>query len=292
MSELMNGKVVLVTGATSGIGKETAIGLAKMGASLAIVGRNDIKLTDVKKEIISKTGNNEVESMICDLSSLNEVRALAADFEERFDRLDRLINNAGLIVGDRKLTADGYEYTFALDHLSPFLLTNLLLGMLKKNAPSRVITISSEAHRFGKIHFEDIMLENGYTQFKAYSQAKLANIMFTYELARRLEGTGITSNCLHPGNVRTNFAVGTHGPFRLFWSLSTPFLLSAEKGARTSIYLASSPDVAGVSGQYFKRQRPARSSRRSMKRSDAQRLWEISAKLTGLDNAAMYGADL
>ena len=225
----MTKKTVLITGATSGIGKETAMGLGRQGASLVIVGRDDKKLADVRKAIMDGTGDEDVEVMRCDLSSLKEVRALAKDFQERFDRLDVLINNAGTIIGDRRTTADGYEYTFALDHRSPFLLTNLLLDTLKKSAPARIITVSSVAHKFGRMHFEDLMFEKGYSPMKAYSQAKLANVLFTYELARRLEGQNVTSNCLHPGNVRTNFGQETHGIFRTFLSISSPFLNQRRK---------------------------------------------------------------
>ena len=223
--------------------------------------------------------------MRADLSSLTEVRRLAAEIRDRVPRLDVLINNAGTIVGDRRLTADGFEYTFALDHLSPFLLTNLLLSLLIASSPSRVVTVSSSAHRFGRIHFDDLMLEKGYTAFKAYSQAKLANVLFTYELARRLRGTGVTANCLDPGPVRTRFGNETSGLLHIGLVAVRPFELSPNRGARTSIYLASSPEVEGVTGRYFVRRRPHRSFPVTYDEGAAKRLWDVSTKLTGLGEA-------
>ena len=281
-SALMKGKVVIVTGGTSGIGKVTAFGLARKGADLILVGHNDERLRTACEEIRRTTGNNAVQPMLCDLSSLEEVRRLAGEFMEKHDRLDVLVNNAGLILRNRKSTVDGYEYTFALDHLAPFLLTNLLLDELMRAAPSRVVTVSSGAHFRGRIHFDDLMLENEWTPDKAYSQAKLANVLFTYELARRLEGTGITANCLHPGTVRTNFGQDFRGAFRIGIALFRLFMISPEKGGRTSIYLASSPEVDGVSGKYFFKCRPSQSSQESYNLDEAKRLWEESERLTSL----------
>jgi NAD(P)-dependent dehydrogenase (short-subunit alcohol dehydrogenase family) len=195
-----------------------------------------------------------------------------------------LINNAGTIVGDRRLTVDGYEYTFALDHLSPFLLTDLLLGKLKATAPSRVITVSSAAHFYGTMHFDDLMLKKGYRPFKAYGQAKLANVLFTYELAKRLDGSGITANCLHPGTVRTHFGDELGKAGRLAIVVVRPFEISPRRGARTSIYLASSPEVEGVTGKYFVSRRPRRSSGESYNLEEARRLWDVSVRLTGLQD--------
>lgn len=277
----MEGKIVLVTGATSGIGKATAMGLAKMGASMVLVGRSDDRLAATGDAIARETGNCPV-LLRADLSSMSEVRDLAARIREKVARLDVLINNAGTIVGGRRLTADGYEYTFALDHLSPFLLTNLLLDVLISSAPSRVITVSSMAHFAGKVHFDDLMLERGYGPWKAYCQTKLANVMFTYELARRLEGTGVTSNCVNPGGVRTRFGNEASGLVRFGLVAIRPLELSPEKGARTSIYLASSPEVKDVTGRYFVREKARRSSPASYDMDAARRLWEISARLTGI----------
>jgi NAD(P)-dependent dehydrogenase (short-subunit alcohol dehydrogenase family) len=278
--DAMKGKTVLITGATGGIGKATAFGLADLGATLVLVGRNDDRLTQVKDELAERD-HRGVKTMKADLSSMAEVRQLAADVVASVPRLDVLINNAGTIVGDRCLTADGYEYTFALDHLSPFLLTKLLLGTLKASAPSRIITVSSAAHYAGTMHFDDLMLERGYRPFKAYSQAKLANVLFTYELARRLEGSGVTANCLHPGTVRTNFGKELRGASRVATAIIRPFEFGPKKGARTPIYLASSPEVDGVSGRYFVRCRPHRSSVESHNKEEAMRLWEESERLTG-----------
>jgi retinol dehydrogenase-14 len=280
----MRGKVAVVTGATSGIGRSTAEGLARMGASLVLIGRNKERLASIGDEIVDGTGVAPV-LMRADLSSMAEVRRLAAEIGDKVPRLDVLINNAGTIVGDRRLTADGYESTFALDHLSPFLLTNLLLSLLIASAPSRAVTVSSSAHRFGRIHFDDLMLEKGYTAFKAYSQAKLANVLFTYELARRLRGTGVTANCLDPGPVRTRFGNEASGLLHIGLVAVRPFELSPDHGARTSIYLASSSEVEGMTGRYFVRRKPHRSSPVTYDEGAAKRLWDISARLTGLGEA-------
>lgn len=281
-SASMKGKVVLITGATSGIGRATAVVLAGLGADLILVGRSDERLRTLGEELTRTTGNRTVRTMRCDLSSMDEVRRLASEFKSANRKLDVLINNAGLILGERKLTVDGYEYTFALDHLAPFLLTNLLLDELTVAAPSRVVTVSSAAHRTGRMHFDDLMLEKGWTPFKAYSQAKLANVLFTYELARRLQGTGVTANCVHPGGVRTNFGHELGGAMKIGMAIFRPFMISPEKGARTSIYLASSPDVEGISGKYFVRSRPSESSRESYDVDEAKTLWEMSERLTRL----------
>jgi retinol dehydrogenase 14 len=278
----MSGKTVLITGATSGIGKATAMGLAGLGANLVLVSRDGAKLERTADEIAQRTRNTGVEWSVCELSSLQDVRRTAMEIKRKHPRLDVLINNAGTIVGKRKITVDGYEYTFALDHLSPFLLTNLLLDTLKASAPARIITVSSSAHLMGHIHFDDLMLAEGFTPFKAYSQAKLANVLFTYALARRLQGTGVTANCLHPGVVRTNFGKELGGAFRLGMAIARTFQIGPETGAKTSIFLASSSSVEGVSGKFFVRSREARSSKESYDQMEADRLWEMSLALTGL----------
>ena len=278
----MKGKVVIVTGATSGIGRATAEGLASMGAKLILVGRNEDRLRSTYEDIYRTTGNADLQTVRADLSSMAEVRRLAALLVSAHPHLDVLINNAGTIFGRRELTAEGYERTFALDHLSPFLLTNLLLTPLKATAPSRIITVSSSAHATGSIHFNDLMLERGYSAFKAYGQAKLANLLFTYELARRLVGTGITANCVHPGAVRTHFGDEANGLLHIGLVVVRPFEISPKQGAQTPIYLASSAEVANVSGKYFVRRRPRSSSAASYDHAAALRLWEMSAKLTGL----------
>jgi retinol dehydrogenase-14 len=286
MSELassMKGRTVMITGATSGIGKATAMGLADMGASIVMVGRSSEKLEATREEIAQKTSNEDLETMKCDLSSMGEVRKLAKEYEKRHDKLDVLLNNAGGIMGERMLTADGYEYTFALNHLCPFVLTDQLLDILKATARSRIVTVSSSAHNFGHINFDDIMFEKNWKPFKAYGQAKLANVLFTYELSRRLKGTGTTANCLHPGVVRTGFGTKQKGPSKIGTAMIRPFSIGPMKGARTSIYLASSPQVEGISGRYFVREKEKRSAPETYDEAIAKRLWELSEKLTGID---------
>ncbi len=270
----MQGKVCLVTGATSGIGKEIARGLSKLGATVAIAGRSKEKCERALQE------TNSSSYFVADLSSQAEVRKLAQEFLSRYDRLDVLVNNAGVFLGERKVTIDGIEQTFAANHLAPFLLTNLLLDRLKASAPSRIITTSSSTHRAGSIHFDDIHLKNHYSGISAYSQSKLANVLFTYELARRLAGTRVTTNCFHPGAVRTNLVQG--GSYGMVWKAAGPFFLSPEKGADTGIYLASSNDVASVSGAYFVKRKQERSSEMSYGEETAKKLWNLSEELTGL----------
>ena len=277
----MNSKIVLLTGATSGIGRETALGLAAKGATLVLVGRSREKLDRTISEITSRTGNQQIDSLICDLTSMESVRRLAQDFKAKYQRLDVLINNAGEIVGERRTTVDGHEYTLALDYLSHFLLTSLLLDIIKASAPSRIINVSSSAHMYGHINFDDLMGARKYGAMRAYGQAKLANLIFTYELARRLAGTGVTANALNPGLVRTNFGMGIKGRWRIPLLLKQRLSMSARKGAETSIYLASSPDVAGISGKYFAKKKEKRSSKESYDESVAKRLWSESARLTG-----------
>jgi retinol dehydrogenase 14 len=279
----MGEKVCLITGATSGIGRATAMGLANMGASVVMVGRDRGRGEAVMAEIKEGSANDSVELMLADLSSQAQVRRLAHEFEEAYPRLDVLINNAGLFRSERITTADGLETTFAVNHLAYFLLTNLLLDVLKASAPSRIVNVSSGDHSNGTIDFEDLQGEEVYKGAKAYSQSKLANVLFTYELARRLEGTGITVNCLHPGaGVRTNFGSGVGGIFGVMVRALRPLMISPEEGAETSIYLASSPEVEGVSGRYFVKKAEAPSSDASHDERIARRLWEASAELTKL----------
>ncbi len=277
----MKGKICLVTGANSGIGKVTALELARAGATVVMVARNKAKGEEALAEVRRASGSNTVELMLADLSSQKSIRSLAEQFKAKYDRLDVLVNNAGAILSNRELSVDGYEMTFALNHLGYFLLTNLLLDRLKAGAPSRVVNVSSAAHRMGHIHFDDLQLERGYSAWKAYGQSKLANVLFTVELARRLEGTGVTANSLHPGFVRSNFNTGT-AVNRLVMKLVSPFAISVEKGAETSVYLATSPEVEGVTGKYFAKKQVARTSAEANDPAVARRLWEVSEKLTGL----------
>lgn len=279
----MQGKTVVITGATSGIGRATAKGLARKGASLVLVGRSKEGLVSTSEDIAQESGAPAPMLMRADLSSMAYVRRLAIEMKEKVSRLDVLINNAGTIMGDRRLTVDGYEYTFALDYMSPFLLTNLLLDLLTSSYPSRIVNVSSSVHRFGRVRFDDLMMERDYSPFRAYCQAMLANVLFTHELARRLEGTGITANCLDPGMVRTRFGNEASGLLHIGLVVARPFELSPERGARTSIYLASSPEVEGVTGRYFVRRGVHRSSPASYDQDLARRLWQVSEMLTGLN---------
>jgi NAD(P)-dependent dehydrogenase (short-subunit alcohol dehydrogenase family) len=276
----MNGKVCLITGATSGIGKATAMGLANMGANVVMVGRDRGRGEAALAEVKGKSANASVDLMLADLSSQEEIRRLADEFKEAYSRLDVLINNAGVIRSKRITSADGIETTFAVNHLAYFLLTNLLLDVLKASAPSRIVNVASGEQRNGTIDFEDLQGEKGYKAAKAYSQSKLATVLFTYELARRLEGTGVTANCLHPGVVGTNLGSGVSGVFGFVVRAMTPLMKSPEKGAETSIYLASSWEVEGLSGRYFVKKAEARSSDVSYDEKLARRLWEVSAELT------------
>ena len=282
----MRGKTALVTGGTSGIGKASAVAFAAMGANVVIVGRNPERGEAALRDIKGQSHSDSVELMLADLSVQGEVRRLADEFLERHDRLDVLANNAGLVQSRRTETADGVETTLAVNHLAPFLLTNLLLDRLKESAPSRVITVSSEAERMGNIDFDDMQSRQKYKGFAAYGTTKLANIMFTYELAERLKGTFVTANCLHPGAVGTNFGKNNAGPMALFFRLAKPFMRSPERGADTLIWLASSADVDGVSGKYFSDRKEIEAKEIVNDPAARSRLWEISEELTGLKVAA------
>ena len=275
------GKVALVTGGTSGIGKATAMALAAMGADVVVVGRDRERGERAAEEIRAQTGGR-VDLALADLSSQAEVRNLAEEFKRRYDRLDVLVNNAGLVQSTRTETVDGLESTFAINHLAPFLLTNLLLDVLKKSAPSRVVTVSSEAERWGNIDFDDLQSKKKYRGFPVYGMTKLANIMFTYELAERLEGTGVTATCMHPGAVNTRFGTNNRGPMTLLFRLFKPFMRTPEQGADTVIWLASSPDVEGLSGRYYADRKPLEPKKIANDPAARRRLWEESERLTGL----------
>jgi NAD(P)-dependent dehydrogenase (short-subunit alcohol dehydrogenase family) len=278
----MQGKICLITGSTSGIGKETALALAQMGATVVLVGRDRARGEAAKAEISAKSGNTAVDLLLADLSSQASIRQLADDFKAKYQRLDVLINNAGAVYAKRATSIDGIEMTLAVNHLAYFLLTNLLLDVLKASA-ARIVNVSSAAHSGGTIKFDDLQSARHYTGFQVYSNSKLANVLFTYELARRLQGTGVTVNCLHPGLAGSGFGKNNGGLWSLAFALLRPFSLSTRAGAQTSIYLASAPEVAGVSGQYFIKKRPARSLAMSYDQNVATWLWQISAELTRLD---------
>jgi len=283
MTHEMKNKVILITGATNGIGKATALALARKAATLVIVGRNPEKTRQVASEIAQQSGNPAVDFLLADLSVLSQVRSLAEAFKQKYSRMDVLINNAGSHFSNRQLTADGYERTFSFNHLSYFLLTHEFLDLVKGSAPARIINVSSAAHTLGPLNFDDLMSTNyGMMGFRAYSQSKLANIMFTYELARRLDGTGVTVNALHPGAVNTGFAKNNSGWMRFTMNLFGYFSLTPEAGALTSIYLASSPTVSGVNGKYFDKCKPVSSSPASYDQAAQQRLWALSEELTGI----------
>ncbi len=282
----MGGKTALITGGTSGIGKASAVALAAMGANVVVVGRNPERGEAAVEEIKAQSHSGSVELMLADLSVQSEVRKLAEEFLGRHDRLDVLANNAGLVQSKRTETPDGIETTLAINHLAPFLLTNLLIERLEQSAPSRVITVSSEAQRWGNMEFEDIQSRRKYRGFPVYGMTKLANIMFTYELAERLSSTDVSANCLHPGSVGTNFGQNNRGPMALFFRTFKPFMRSPEQGADTLIWLSSSPEVAGVSGKYFSDRKEIKAKKVAYDPAARRRLWEISEDLTGLKVAA------
>lgn len=271
-----SGKVILITGGNSGIGRAAAERLASSGNTVVLVCRDLGRGDAARREIVAATGNPRVELLVGDLSSQRQIREVAAEFLARHGRLDVLINNAAVLTRKRMVTAEGLELQFAVNHLAPFLLTHLLLDRLRESAPSRVVTVSSEAHRSGRIDFSDLQGERSYRRLRAYRQSKLANILFTRELSRRLQGSGVTANALHPGVVRT----------RLLFSgwrvaqLARPFLRSPARGADPAVYLALSPEVTGVSGRYFVDRRPVDPSPRALDPEVAKRLWEVSEELT------------
>jgi retinol dehydrogenase 14 len=277
----MTGKTVLVTGGTSGIGRATALGLATMGAHLAITGRDRGRAEDAASEIRAASGG-QVDVFVADLSSQSEVRRLADEVLQNLARIDVLVNNVGGYWNSRHVTADGLERTFALNHLASFLLTSLLLDRLKRSAPARVVMVSSHVQAMGQINFDDLQAERSYSAARAYNQSKLANVLFTYELARRLKGTSVTANALHPGVVRTSFGAEDPGVVqRLFTPFMGFFLKTPAQGAATSIHLASAPDLEQTTGRYFDNGKPKRSSERSYDEATAARLWRVSAHLVG-----------
>jgi len=282
-SPSMAGKAVLITGGTGGIGKATAIGLARLGARVGIVGRDPERAAAAAADIRSASGNEGVDVFTADMSSQAEVRRLAAEVLDTYPRLDVLVNNVGGFWAHRHVTADGLEHTFAVNHLAPFLLTNLLLERLEASAPARVVTVSSGAQSMGRIDFDDLQGARNYSGQRAYNQSKLANVMFTYELARRLEGTGVTANVLHPGVTRTDFGAEDQAWYfsKMSW-LARRFMKSPAGGAETPIHLASSPELEGVSGRYFANRTAKDSNKLSYDVEEAARLWQASADLVGI----------
>jgi NAD(P)-dependent dehydrogenase (short-subunit alcohol dehydrogenase family) len=272
----------MVTGASSGIGKETSKKLVELGATVVMVCRNQKRGEKAMSEIEGSSNRARVELMLADFASLDSVRVLAKEFLEKHDSLHVLVNDAGRVSVTRSVTPDGFETTFQVDYLSHFLLTNLLLEILKRSTPSRIINVSSASHYRGHLNFDDLQMKKGYGVMKAYSQAKLAQVLFTHELSRRLEGTGVTVNALHPGAVATNIWKGSMGPFSFLGNISRLFLISPEKGAETPVYLASSPEVEGVTGKYYDHKREKQSSTESYDQAAAKKLWDESERMTGL----------
>lgn len=277
----MKGKTCLVTGANSGIGKGTAQELAAMGATVVMLCRDAVKGEAALNEIITKTGNQNVSVMIADLASMESIREFAKNFLNTHKRLDVLINNAAIVPTSRMETLDGFEIQFGVNHLAPFLLTNLLLDLLKASAPSRIVNVSSTLHHKATLDFDDLQYEhNKYRSMEAYNRSKLANVLFTYELSRQLEGSSVTVNCLHPGVVRTGLLRDLPLFLQPFVKLAQLLMLSPEGGARTSVYVATAPELDGVTGEYFDKSAVARSSSASHDAESGRRLWKISAELT------------
>lgn len=275
----LEGKVCLVTGSTSGIGKVTARELARKGATVVLVSRTRVKGEEMQAEIKQATGNPQVELLVADLSSLTDVRHLATEFHHTSSYLHLLVNNAGCAYPTRTLTSEGLEATLVVNYLAPFLLTELLLDTLKASAPARIVNVSSAQHANAHIEFDNLQGEKKYGNLSSYNQAKLALLLWTYELAHRLEGTGVTVNALHPGITATNFPSGMTGVLAWGMRLSTPLLLTPEKGAQTTLYLATSPEVDGVTGKYFVKSRERKSSSRSYDQAVGSRLWEVTEQL-------------
>jgi NAD(P)-dependent dehydrogenase (short-subunit alcohol dehydrogenase family) len=278
----MDGKVVLITGGTSGIGKAAAVVLASMGAEVVITGRNKERGETAAEKVRRESGSGKASLMLADLSVQAEVRRLAEEFKERHDRLDVLVNNAGLVQSKRNETPDGIETQLAINHLAPFLLTSLLLDLLKASAPSRIVTVSSDAHRWGKLDLDDLQSRKRYRGMQVYGRTKLANILFTRELAERLEGTGVTANVMHPGGVNTNFGNNQSGPMSLLFRAFKPFMRTPEQGADTLIYLATSPEVEGMTGKYLADRKIKVASDEAYDETLQKKLWEASEELTGL----------
>jgi NAD(P)-dependent dehydrogenase (short-subunit alcohol dehydrogenase family) len=280
----MAGKTVVVTGGNSGIGLETAVALGQRGARVLITARDDVRGEAAVGRIAERTGTaGSVELVLFDLADLASVQAGATEILRRCPRIDVLVNNAGLVLSERAETVDGYEATFAINHLGPFLLTTLLLPRLVESAPARIVNVASTAHVQARrgMPFDDLQSTHSYRGMRVYGASKLANILFTLELARRLEGRGVTANSLHPGTVRTGYGADgdTKGFLAIGIKVAQPFFLSPQKGARTSIYLASSPDVAQISGKYFVKCKQKQPRKQGRDAEGARRLWEVSEQL-------------
>jgi retinol dehydrogenase-14 len=280
------GKTVLITGATSGIGLQASLALARRGARVVLVGRDRARTESAVALVVAGSGSKEVSHLLSDLSSLEAIRELAAAARARCPRLEVLVNNAGAVNKTRRVTADGFEATFAVNHLAPFLLTNLLSDRIVESAPARIVTVASVGHRRGTLDFDDLGYERGYSIMRAYMRSKLANVLFAAELARRLAGTGVTSNSVHPGSVDTNIWSGAP-----FWAkpiiqiLLRPFFITAARGASYVVDLAARADLADVSGQYFEEGKRVDPSPAGRDAALAKRLWDVSASMVGLPSS-------
>jgi NAD(P)-dependent dehydrogenase (short-subunit alcohol dehydrogenase family) len=281
----VNGKTVVITGGNSGIGLETAVALARAGANVVITARDAERGKQAVADIKGRSGSDTVDLVVFDLGSLASTRAGAAELLDRCPRIDVLVNNAGVVLTERRETVDGFESTFAINHLGPFLLTELLLDRIKASAPARIVNVASTAHRGARtgLDFDDLQATKGYRGMRVYGASKLANIMFTKELARRLAGTGVTVNAVHPGTVRTGYGRDgdSGGLLKVGLAIGSRFFLSPEKGADTSVYLASSPDVAGVTGEYFIKRKVKKPSAAALDADAARQLWDVSQQLVG-----------
>ena len=279
----MQGKICMITGANSGVGKATALGLAQLGATVVMVSRDRARGEEAQRQMKAQSGNDAIDLLLADLSSQKSIRQLAEDFKQRYVHLHVLINNAGVFPLTKRTTVDGLDMVFAVNQLAPFLLTNLLLDVIKASTPARIVNVSSNSHEANYIRLDDLQSDKRYRPMRVYAQSKLAVVLFTYQLASRLEGTGVTSNCLHPGFVATNIAQRDLPlPARLAARLIFLFGVSPQDGAKTSIYLASSPEVEGVTSKYFVKCVPRRTAPLSYDESLQQQLWQACAELTGL----------
>jgi NAD(P)-dependent dehydrogenase (short-subunit alcohol dehydrogenase family) len=278
----MNNKLCVITGANSGIGFETAKELAKQGAFIVMVCRNEDKAEAAKKQITKETTASGVDIVLCDFASQDEIRKAAYEITNRYEQIDVLINNHGFVAGEYNETVEGLEATFGVNHIGYFLFTNLLLDHVKKAPEARIINVASAAHRNGEFDPENLQLKDNYSTWKAYANSKLFNILFTVELANRLKGTGVTANCLHPGVIGSNFGSNAGWLIRVFWKIAGPFMKSNREGAETTIYLATSDEVKDVNGAYFKDSKVATPSKAATDKENAERLWELSEQLCGL----------
>lgn len=285
---LMQGKTCIVTGSNSGIGKETALGLARMGARVVMVCRDRARGEEAQREIKRNSGNEQIDLCLADLSSQQEIRQVAQEIQSRYPRIDVLINNAGTVFPERQVSRDGIEMTFAVNHLAVFLLTNLLLETLKASAPARIVNVSSSRAQDRGLNLDDLQSEKTYSKVRAYAKAKLAMLLFSYDLARRLAGTDVTVNCLHPGYVGTQqIDRGMPSYARALAGIVKRMLSTPEQGAQTSLYLATSPDLAGVTGKYFDQRREKTTAPLSYDTALQEQIWKISASLTDLDRSTV-----